>query len=291
LTWIKSNTSLQNHPKLRRVARSLSISSAQAFGHLHFLWFLGVEYADDGSLTRFAIQEVADAAEWPGDPNEFVDALIKAGFLDVEGDHVVFHDWMDHAGALIEARREDAERKRVARKASKAGPGDIHGMSNVEKSREEGEETREDQNRKEERNKNGSLPSNDGNDSVSDQGKKLAEQFTVRVSKITNKTVKPSSKDAQHFESLLASVDFTGISKTIEFWPGEDSFWIGPAHTSRKFVEHFDKIDAQRAGHEYRKKGSTGKPHPEWEANPTELIEGSDFLQRMSNQDSPNDPS
>jgi hypothetical protein len=85
-----------------------------AVGHLHFLWWWALSYAQDGNLADFEDDDVAFAAGWEAEPNQFVAALQKAGFLD--GRQI--HDWLDYAGRLIEKRRENAERMRKARARS-----------------------------------------------------------------------------------------------------------------------------------------------------------------------------
>jgi len=59
------------------------------------------------------------AAQWDGDPEEFVEALIYGGFIDRDGDELVLHDWYDYAGKLIGKRLEERERSRRRRQQAK----------------------------------------------------------------------------------------------------------------------------------------------------------------------------
>ncbi len=120
--WIESHQDLGGHPKAKRLARKLGISLPTAVGHLQFLWWWCLDYAPTGDLTGYESEDIADAARWEGDAEQFVDALISCGkaggngFLerDEEGElHV--HDWDEYAGKLIEKREKDAERKRKER--------------------------------------------------------------------------------------------------------------------------------------------------------------------------------
>ena len=111
--WIESHQALRSHPKTRRLARRCG-GIAAAVGHLHCLWWWCLDYAQDGDLSRFDHEDIAIAAEWPGDPEEFVSILTDCGFLDASGGLVV-HDWYDYAGKLIERRERNAERMRKAR--------------------------------------------------------------------------------------------------------------------------------------------------------------------------------
>lgn len=123
MAWIESNQELGRHPKSKRAARILNISVPAIIGHLHFLWWWCLEYAQDGDLSDYDVQDIADAANWEGDPEEFVQALLDCGpgdslgFLERdEYGHLHVHDWMDYAGRLIEKRQANAKRMKNARK-------------------------------------------------------------------------------------------------------------------------------------------------------------------------------
>lgn len=124
--WIESHQSLRQHPKTLKAARALGCSRVTLIGHLHCLWWWALDYAQDGVLTPFSALDIASAAEWTGDPETFLWALIeeskvgeKPGFLEYAGSALLIHDWFEYAGKLIEKRHADAERKRVARQADR----------------------------------------------------------------------------------------------------------------------------------------------------------------------------
>lgn len=114
MAWIESHQELGRHPKTKRAARLLGISQVCVVGHLHYLWWWALDYAQDGNLERYTAEEIADAAMWEGDAGQFVEALRSAGFID-GGESYSIHDWQDTAGKLIDRRRENAERMRRAR--------------------------------------------------------------------------------------------------------------------------------------------------------------------------------
>lgn len=128
MAWIESHQELRNHPKLTDARQKLAAEirtnpseRAQLIGHLHLLWWWCMDYALDGDLTRYTIQQIAEAAEWPGDPHHFVEALASAGFLDgrsggVTGKRYLVHDWLDFCGELIRKRlrRKDEKRQKTA---------------------------------------------------------------------------------------------------------------------------------------------------------------------------------
>jgi hypothetical protein len=112
MAWIESHQELGRHPKTKRLARALQISLPTTVGHLHFLWWWATDYAQDGDLSKYANEDIADAMGWEGDAKEAVDALLHSGYLDQEQDGVLLlHDWHEYAGRLIEQRKAQAEYK------------------------------------------------------------------------------------------------------------------------------------------------------------------------------------
>lgn len=146
MAWIESHQSVREHPKTRKAARILGVRPVHLLGHLHALWHWALDMAEDGDLSKFDAEDLAIAADWDGDPDEFVEALVtcgpggSAGFLerdgacgnpedDTRGD-LVLHDWWEYAGKLIERRRRDRQRKADARADQSAGvPPDVRGKS------------------------------------------------------------------------------------------------------------------------------------------------------------------
>ena len=115
MAWIESHQELGHHPKLKKLCRVLNISQPAAVGHLQYLWWWAVDYCDNGDLTRFDPLDIAIAAMWEGDPDEFLDALIHCGWVDRALDVMFIHDWQEYIGRLLDRRRKDADRKRASR--------------------------------------------------------------------------------------------------------------------------------------------------------------------------------
>jgi hypothetical protein len=114
MAWIESHQNLRYNPKTRKLARILNLSVPAAIGHLHCLWWWATDYAQDGDLSKYTDEDIADAIGWDDDPQQAVDALINSGFIDDDGSGTrTIHDWNDYAGRLIEQRQ--ANRKRSQR--------------------------------------------------------------------------------------------------------------------------------------------------------------------------------
>lgn len=110
MAWIESHQELGQHPKARKLAQLLGIHRMQAIGHLHALWWWALDYAADGDLSKFDVSDIALGAEWDGDPEVFVRALVdcgprgSSGFLDETDGVLAIHDWHEHTGMLRAAR-------------------------------------------------------------------------------------------------------------------------------------------------------------------------------------------
>lgn len=151
--WIKVDQDLRQHFKVKQMARILDTSVAAVCGHMQFLWSWALDYAPNGDISRFDAWDIADAAGWDGDPEQFYDALFAVGGKDRPGflEHgddgaVMIHDWMEHTGKIFESNQKDRDRKKETRSAKKEGKmnppdevgsdsntpepsADIHGMS------------------------------------------------------------------------------------------------------------------------------------------------------------------
>lgn len=125
MAWIESHQELARHPKTKRLGRALGICLPQAVGHLHFLWWWALDYAEDGSLAGYSNEDIAEAAGWEGDAAEFVQAMLDCGvggghgFL-AHGDsgHLEIHDWEEYAGRLLKQRRANVQRTQRWREAN-----------------------------------------------------------------------------------------------------------------------------------------------------------------------------
>jgi len=63
----------------------------------------------DGDLSGIDDADLAEAAEWQGDPKKFVDSLVEAGFIDENSRKL--HDWGDYSGKMLERRIRNKERQ------------------------------------------------------------------------------------------------------------------------------------------------------------------------------------
>lgn len=128
--YVRSLQSLSKHRKTMTATALLRTDRHKLIGHLHELWWWGLDNADIHGVIGPAPDEViAEAAGWPvKDAKRFVGALLAVGFIERSADGtLVLHDWYEYAGKLNEKREKDADRKRK----SIGTPAEIHRNSTL----------------------------------------------------------------------------------------------------------------------------------------------------------------
>ena len=123
MSWIESNQEVGRHPKTKKLARLLEVSVVTAVGHLHYLWWWAMDFAQDGYIGKYDDFDIAEACLWAGDHQSFVEALLQSGFVDKTESGLLIHDWFEYAGRLIiqkEIKREKTN-ERVKRFRDKSG--------------------------------------------------------------------------------------------------------------------------------------------------------------------------
>lgn len=118
MAWIESHQAVGGHPKTKKLARLLGVSLPAAVGHLHYLWWWALDFAQDGNLSKYDAYDIKDATHWEGDETTMLDALVETGFIDETDEGLFLHDWEEYAGKLLERRAKDRARKRSAAEAA-----------------------------------------------------------------------------------------------------------------------------------------------------------------------------
>src|SRR5579864_901947 len=120
--WIESHQSLSRHRKTLRAVAVLKVNRHKLIGHLHELWWWGLDNASSqGELGDVTPEQIADGAGWPlRDGVRFVAALVECGFLEHHEGGYRLHDWYDYAGKLNDQKelrrasnRESQQRRRA----------------------------------------------------------------------------------------------------------------------------------------------------------------------------------
>lgn len=115
MAWIESHIDIGDHPKITELCFELMIKKHEAVGHLHLLWHFTMKYAwRDGDLRRFTPRVICQAVGWDKDPDAFINALRRTGWL--EPDTYQIHDWLEYSGKLVTDRLYNEKRRKTASK-------------------------------------------------------------------------------------------------------------------------------------------------------------------------------
>lgn len=133
--WIKMRTDLRTHPKVVRISSALDADTLRTVGGLWSVWSLFDLHSTDGKLVGYTTEVVDSLIGWPG----FAAAMERVGWLEScvidDAPSLVAPRFDAHNGQSAKRRAQEAERKRLVRKAS-ASDADKNGIRE-EKRREE----------------------------------------------------------------------------------------------------------------------------------------------------------
>lgn len=109
MPWIESHTILGRHRKIIELAKEMRLKPAHLIGHLHLLWHAALEQQEDGDLSKWTDDMIADSSGCPCDAPQWIRLLQKHGWLDGKK----LHDWIDYAGAYLMGKYHNNNRKRL----------------------------------------------------------------------------------------------------------------------------------------------------------------------------------
>lgn len=246
MAWIESNQEVGRHPKTKKLARRLGVSLPAAVGHLHYLWWWALDFAQKGNLSKYDNDDIADAMCWDGDSEQLVNALIDVGYIDCnEHGELVLHDWYDYAGKLLEKREKDRARKNTPKK-SEPIPQEFQGNSNGTNAETDG--IREDSsvtvpNSTIHNNKDIPPSPPQGEETSPVQEKQFSEFWTEYPKKAGKKAARKEwekiSPPAELFSRIIRAVK---TAKTSEQWKREKGRYIPEPSTWLKEERWDDEI-------------------------------------------------
>jgi hypothetical protein len=114
MAWIEIHQSLPNHRKTLALGDELGIEPVQAVGHMVSFWLWALDNVPSGELAGVKPSIIARAAQWTGEADRLLQAMVGVGFLDYDGEYRI-HNWHRYAGKLIDRREDNKERMRAKR--------------------------------------------------------------------------------------------------------------------------------------------------------------------------------
>ncbi len=104
---IRIKATFKGHRKRKRLRRILG---DRATDYLIDFWISVAESRPTGELTGWNAFDIADAADYPGDPDEFYNALVDVGFLDVSDNGCInVHNWTKRQGYVAHSERRSLQ--------------------------------------------------------------------------------------------------------------------------------------------------------------------------------------
>lgn len=93
------------HPKMLTLAGILNIPRTQAIGIVQVLLDYCADVAPEGDIGKWKNEAIANACEWPGNPDFLVLALVESGWLDMCTNHrLVWHGLSEHSESWWKAK-------------------------------------------------------------------------------------------------------------------------------------------------------------------------------------------
>lgn len=121
MAWLQVHQTLKDHRKLFDAADELEIQPVHMMGLLISFWMWALDNTPTGDLDGITPRMIARAAQWDGPAEKLSTALIRAGWLDENGDgKLTIHDWYEYTGKLIDQRQAEKERSQRRRAAAAA---------------------------------------------------------------------------------------------------------------------------------------------------------------------------
>lgn len=269
MAWIQVHQQLKDHRKLLAAVDELEIAPAHMLGLLISFWLWALDNAPSGSLDGISNRMIARAAQWDGEPDELVSAMINAGFLDEESTgNLEIHDWHEYAGKLIDQREaeKDRSRRRRAAAAATAPPEqqttDGRPTDNRKKAAGRVDQSKVDQSRpKQSTPDQGDPPPNPQTETKPDaQARRFAEFWKEYPKKVGKKAAEKSWQklrpDAELFERIMQAVT---AAKSSEQWNRENGRFIPNPSTWINQGRWDDELPTAGA-FQQQPRGNGGKP-------------------------------
>jgi len=104
MLYITVETALTRKPKFKRLIRVLKIDVDKGLALLVRLWSNVLELAEDGDITTWSAEDIAEYSGWEKDPNFLYKTLLEAKWVEKNGKFTLIHDWLDHAGKYLKSK-------------------------------------------------------------------------------------------------------------------------------------------------------------------------------------------
>lgn len=101
------------HTKTKKLKRILGSDGVLS---LITLWTYAAQNRPDGALTGMDLDDIAIASDWSGDEKEFIDALVKIGWVEKIDGVYILHDWEENNPWAADAVNRSERARKAAEK-------------------------------------------------------------------------------------------------------------------------------------------------------------------------------
>lgn len=88
---VRIGTNYPHHPKIRKLKKLLG--SDGVMSHVFLLCFVA-QTCPSGTLKAMDAEDIAQVAQWRGNPEKFVSTLVELRLLDNHGENYTIHNWL-----------------------------------------------------------------------------------------------------------------------------------------------------------------------------------------------------
>jgi len=110
---IRISVCFPSHTKTKKLKRILGSEGVLS---LITLWTYAAQNRPDGTLTGMDLDDISIAADWSGDEKEFIDALIKIGWVEKRDGVYILHDWEENNPWAADAVNRSEKARKAAEK-------------------------------------------------------------------------------------------------------------------------------------------------------------------------------
>ena len=106
MPYINIDTTILRNRKFKKFKRFLEKDDQLAFGYLATLWINVLELAEDGDISKWSEEDIAEYAGFNGEPAKFFQALTVKDYalVDIIKGKRLIHGWLDFAGRYLDTK-------------------------------------------------------------------------------------------------------------------------------------------------------------------------------------------
>lgn len=114
MAWIEFHASrIKRLKKFADFRKALNWSTIEGLGFLGSFWGEVIELAEDGNITGWTPEYIAELTGLKTDPGRVWEALARNGWIDERGGKVMIHDWIDTAGTYLRSKYATGKRQKL----------------------------------------------------------------------------------------------------------------------------------------------------------------------------------